>query len=155
MKLRADDSTFELEIEAYQFSESADYWDSNWVIICGDVTTCRGNWTFRDPCLTTFEVKQLAEWFDAIDELESDNDEGYFTEPNLRFEFKAKPTPTVFVTIAHECAPPWQVTFNERFEGCTIGFPTDTNKPVESARFLRAMLDKFPIRGSFGDQLKQ
>src|SRR5262245_2704115 len=67
MRLVGEQGTlFELGVDGYQFPGSAEYWDANWLMIRAHVQDPRGSWTFRDPCLTTFEVEQLAGWFDGV-----------------------------------------------------------------------------------------
>jgi hypothetical protein len=120
-------------------------------MVRGTVEDPLGKWTFRDPCLTTFEVEQLAGWFESVAEGEADGDSGYFTEPNRRFEFISIPTPAALVTFAHESGPPWMAKSEKRLEGVAIGFPTSLNEPRESARSLRAMLARYPIRLAAGN----
>jgi hypothetical protein len=43
-------------VERYQFPEiTDDEWNSNWLIITGEAVLEDKSWSFRDPCLTTFE----------------------------------------------------------------------------------------------------
>jgi hypothetical protein len=66
----------------------------------------RGPWRFQDACLTTFELRQLAEWLDGVAQGVPDPDFGYFTEPGLRLDYCSEPEPAVSLTLALECAPP-------------------------------------------------
>lgn len=48
-------------VERYQFPEITDgYWDTSWLIITGDAVVNGQSWSFRDPCLITFEMERLA-----------------------------------------------------------------------------------------------
>ena len=59
--------TFRLSIDGYQFPETTDdRWDANWLFVRGHVQDPQGEWTFRDPCLTTFEVQELAEGLGVV-----------------------------------------------------------------------------------------
>jgi hypothetical protein len=136
--------TMELAIDGYQFPKSCGYWDANWLVVRGTVVHPHGSWTFRDPCLTTFELEQLAEWFEGVADRKVDADSGYFTEPNLHFEFAAAPVPGVRVRFAYESAPPWLKEREERFDGAAILFPLELNDPSAAARSLRALLAGVP-----------
>jgi len=148
MRLEGEDgATFELLIDGYQFPNIAtDYWDSNWLIVHGQVINSQGNWAFRDPCMTTFELEQLATWFDGVTNGNVDPDNGYFTEPNLHFEYVITPISAIQVTFANESAPPW-LGHEGRFDGAIIRFPLALNDPGAASRSLRAILSNFPVRG--------
>jgi hypothetical protein len=52
-----------LEVLGYQFPGTKDdEWDSEWLIIEGQVSCARGRWKFRNSCLCTFELQALATW---------------------------------------------------------------------------------------------
>lgn len=107
----------------------------------------QGTWTFCDPCLTTFELEQLAVWLDGVANGKIDPDNGYFTEPNLHFEYVTMPISAIQVTFAYESAPSWLTEREERFEGATIRFPLALNDLGAASRCLRVSLSRFPIRG--------
>jgi hypothetical protein len=147
MKLNDDQgATLELAIVAYQFPESDECWDANWLVVHGQITHAQGAWTFRDPCLTTFELEQLAAWFDGVAVGRPDPGSGYFTEPNLHFEYAPLPTPTIRVKLAYESAPPWLSERVERLDGAVMTFPVALNDPAEVSRCLRAWLTRYPVR---------
>lgn len=78
----------------------ADGWDANWLQIDGVVRTVPGeSWRFEDPCLTTWEVRELGEWLRSAAQGEvavtgsPDRDPVgvlEFTEPNLAFSIAAR-----------------------------------------------------------------
>ncbi len=149
MKLRARDGTaFELTVEGYQFPEiSDDRWDSNWLIICGRVEHPRGGWTFRDPCLTTFELDRLAGWFEGVARSDPRRDAVYFTEPNLDFRYVREPEAAIEVRLGYESGPPWAKSGTERPGSTTLCFPLAESPPQQAAQGLRAELSRFPARG--------
>ena len=63
----SDGSSLTLTILGYQFPvlEDAPY-DSNFLKIQVDVVAPQGSWTAIDHCLLTYEVTQIAAWFDEI-----------------------------------------------------------------------------------------
>jgi hypothetical protein len=65
-------------------------WDANWLVIRGQVRAASGReWTFTDPCLTTWEAARLLEWLEALGRGEVQKALA-FTEPNLRFTLDAQ-----------------------------------------------------------------
>ena len=83
-----DNQTVEFRITNYQFPDNTEGdWDGNWLLIYLKVKSNVGNWQTIDAQLTTWEVKQLINWFD---DLTNDSKPEYtdlsFTEPNLSFE---------------------------------------------------------------------
>jgi hypothetical protein len=143
MKLTGNDSSFRMEVVRYQFPENAqDEWDSNWLIIAGAVRLDGREWQFRDPCLTTFEALQLADWLDACADHRAEKPYCGFTEPNLQFDLVDPET--MRVSFALESAPPWA---KQGDDWTMHGF----NFPVgpalhEAASDLRSQLQKFPLR---------
>src|ERR1700738_540527 len=62
-----DGSSFHLKLVGYQFPEKVnEEWDSNWLIIYIAMNLPQGAWSVTDPFLLTYEVRSLADWFDAI-----------------------------------------------------------------------------------------
>lgn len=102
----SDGSRIDLDILGYEFpdgSDDPDYdtWDANWLVVriklisraeeCGD---------FVDPCLTTWELRQLISWLEAVGER---GDRGWSTSQtpiDTRLEF----TEQGLVLGLEECA---------------------------------------------------
>ena len=68
MKITSPDgSSLTLTILGYGFPELKDApYDSNFLNIQIDVVASQGAWTAIDHCLLTYEVNQIATWFDEI-----------------------------------------------------------------------------------------
>lgn len=140
-----DGVSLELQVLGYQFPDEKSDWDPNWLIVAGSITHPRGSWRFTDPCLTTFELEQLAKWFEDAAQGKPNPAEGYFTEPCLEFRLVRGPQLAIEVILAHECAPPW-LTGDERLGGFALQFPIPPMDPMELARAARKFLVKFPER---------
>jgi hypothetical protein len=98
----SDGASIELRPTRYQFpaepTEQGD-WDANWLDIRGEVETAAAeSWTFDDPCLTTWEARELRDWLQAVAEgrvpvtsSPAEDSEGLlaFTEPDLGFSVAA------------------------------------------------------------------
>jgi hypothetical protein len=147
MRLTGEGIELSLGIVGYQFPDAIDYWDRNWLIIEGIVTHPQGSWRFQDACLTSFELGQLAKWFDSVARPDPDADSGYFTEPCLEFRYASEPEPAIHVILAHECAPPW-LNRVERNDGVVLRFLLSANNPRELASAARLFLERFPVRGA-------
>lgn len=124
MELRSvDGAQVRLRPLRYQFSEvggarSERDWDANWLVIRGDVRLADGrSWSFEDPCLTTWEARELGRWlrgvasgavqptpFDGSDEERIE----VFTEPNVALSLAARDevNAAVRVHLSLEALPP-------------------------------------------------
>jgi hypothetical protein len=50
-------------VVGYQFPDNhISEYDSNWLVIEGRVSHPQADWSFRDPCLLTYEADYLADW---------------------------------------------------------------------------------------------
>jgi hypothetical protein len=66
-----DGSFLDLRIVGYQFpgtvgDGSGRGWDANWLVIRGEVNDGGRISAFQDPCLTTWEARQVAEWLRGV-----------------------------------------------------------------------------------------
>lgn len=121
--LSRDGASIELRPTAYEFSAIPQAaigtdWDANWLLIRGEVKTADGlEWTFIDPCLTTWEVRKLAAWLRDVAGGRvvptadwSEEGEGllYFTEPNMAFSLEERSEERTRVRVHFSLAlPPW------------------------------------------------
>ncbi|XVU21154.1 WapI family immunity protein [Actinoplanes sp. CA-054009] len=80
MRLRSvDGAGIELRPVAYEFDAAdGDEWDDNWLVVRGEV----GDRAFDDPCLTTWEARELGAWLRGGGRGEPPE----FVEPNLAFD---------------------------------------------------------------------
>ena len=132
-----------ITVERYEFPEiTNDEWDSNWLIITGHAVLDGKSWSFRHPCLTTFELERLANWLDHVFLGKAENAYCGFTEPNLDFERLSELE--VRIAFSLEALPPWCKRDGDFGE---IGFNIPINDRLAvAANSLRALLNRFPIR---------
>jgi hypothetical protein len=93
-----DEARVELRPARYQFgpSGSPGDWDANWLIVHGGIRTTTGeHWTFDDPCLTTWEARELSAWLRAAAEDRAPDGLLTFTEPNLGFSITHDQEPMI------------------------------------------------------------
>ncbi|MCK8514986.1 hypothetical protein M0534_01395 [Methylonatrum kenyense] len=137
----------DLTISGYQFPDlRTDYWDANWLLVSIDVAHPRGEWRIHEPCMTAFELKELADWFERVADGDSVEDRCDFVEPNLAFEYRSTPNAELQITLACEASPPWLADRDQRLDGITMSFPVTAKDMRDHARCLRALSDTFPLR---------
>lgn len=122
MRLQSLDGFFvDLAVISYQFgrgeskSEGSD-WDANWLMIRGKVWDGIASWEFQDPCMTTWEVRELASWLRGLGNTQRETVAAadpeplrmWLTEPNLMFTLAdtSRDITTVDVYFDAECRPP-------------------------------------------------
>jgi hypothetical protein len=102
-----------LTIEGYQYpdvSGSGPYdWDANWLTIAGRVKSDESEWTFLDPCLTTWEAHELSSWLHGVAEgtqrpapvgpNTSSSDMLAFTEPCLAFSYQSRSSTSLTIRV--------------------------------------------------------
>lgn len=124
-----DDTSVEIRPINYQFGANPQAapgtdWDANWLVIRGEVKTADGaGWSFTDPCLTTWETRELGSWLrgvaNGIVAPAPDWSEGkgllVFTEPNLALSLEQRTNGRLRIRIhlSLEALPPWVTGANK------------------------------------------
>lgn len=132
-----------LGVEGYQFPDILDdEWDSNWLIITGDAVLDGKPWSFRDPCLTNFEMQRLADWLDQVAAGTAEKAFCGFTEPNLDFERVSDGS--IRIGLSLEALPPWE---NRDGDLGDVGFDIPIGGQLSAAAAsLRQILSRYPVR---------
>ncbi|MEO8288130.1 MAG: hypothetical protein ABI670_17010 [Chloroflexota bacterium] len=150
MDIRADNgSSLHLEIVGYEFPDMDNVaWDSNWLRIHMSVTLPEGAWSITHPFLLTQEVKDLADWFDAVDAHVQAEKEIGFVEPNLSFDviYGANKESYLRVHFAAECLPPWARKSEYGTEDVFADLPLSEIDLHAAADSLRHQLSIYPQR---------
>ncbi|MCY1044332.1 hypothetical protein OV208_23640 [Corallococcus sp. bb12-1] len=145
MMLKGTDGThFGLRILGYQFPQGGSA--ANWLNIEIDAAFASVAWRATDPALETFEVRSLANWFEALAEARPAQDAKSFLEPNLKFERLASPGPQVLVKVRvkGELRPPHNLYPPEA--EVSAHFALDAAALGAAAKSLREQLQDFPQR---------
>jgi hypothetical protein len=134
----------ELRVAGYQFpDDQAGWYDSNWLLIEGRVRHPRGDWSFCDPCLLTYEASQLADWLEAVAAGHEEQSWLGFIEPNLSFERAvANGQRVLYICFGLEAHPPWSPPGEEAI----IEFALEELDLRQAANEWRDQLRKFPQR---------
>jgi hypothetical protein len=139
--------TVELKITNYQFPDtSIKDWDGNWLNVYINVNSKLGNWQTIDPSLTTWELRELIDWFYGLaDNLQPKWTDMEFTEPNLSFyllnSFMDKKK-VIRIKFALESRP--KSATNDIIY--YVDFEADKKELKRIGDDLSIELEKFPIR---------
>lgn len=148
MRLEGKEGSFELLIAGYQFpSIETGKWDPNWLTIEGNAVIKDRSWSFCDPCLTTFEAADMADWLDDLCSGREKSPYCHLVEPNLQFEKVS--ANDIRVSFALESAPPW-ATHGDDWTMHGFEVPIGSNLQMAAAQ-LRDQLRRFPVRGDLSD----
>jgi len=149
MRLVGPDGSMELTLVGYQFPHLATAaWDSNWLNVRVRVQHPRGNWSAQDPCLLTYDVAELADWFEAVATGRDQDAELGFMEPNLVFKTGRDSHGSRFVRVYFdlELRPTWASSNGAEMEDLFLEFPADAAQLSAAAQSLREQLARYPQR---------
>jgi hypothetical protein len=143
IELKNEHSSFKFEIIGYQFPDYSNEYDGNWLMIKVTVIKDSLKWSKTDPCLFTWEIQEIAEWFDKVANNQKLKSSWIrFTEPSLWFNYAEITNEKVRVSIYFdaELLPP---NWDENKE-CFIDFELTKNELINAGKILRDELKKHP-----------
>jgi len=177
MRLNSSDgASVELRIAGYQFPDYGthaadrglprlkglgniavvgdDEWDPNWLQVAGNIALAdRRTWAFEDPCLTTWEARELGEWLREVAAAQEQPFRGiheprgwlYFTEPNLGLTLEERTVCRVWMRFDFnaEAQPPWT---QGGPDGCLVSLDVSVGEVAEAAESWMQNLSEFPAR---------
>ena len=151
MRLRGrEGNELALSIVGYQFpDERVDPWDSNGLLVSVRVVTPHGTWEVVDPCLTTWEARQLAVWLSAVARGATVRPTSTLSEPNLTAQVSTDVRHWRFhlrVCFELENRPPWAPTVAGGRNLC-VDLDVGAADLASAAADLRGDLARFPQRG--------
>lgn len=114
-------SSVTLRLDGYQFPASGgagerDLHDANWLVVAGEVVHEGRSWTFRDPCLLTWEAREVGGWLRSVadgtrrpEPVHAGSEDGLlaFTEPTIAFNLhdRTAESATIRVYLSLEALP--------------------------------------------------
>ena len=142
IKNQTKNISFKLEILGYQFPNSNDIYDSNWLIISLCICSNGTTWKLKDPMLQTFEIEKLSKWFI------SNKETLYFLEPNISFIKKhvSKDTISLKIFFSKELNIPNHF-INSIHNKIFFEFEIPIICLEQYSNELQSMLGNYPIRG--------
>lgn len=97
-----------LTLEGYQFPSCRNEpYDADWLNVKIRASHPKGNWSATQPCLLTWEVIELVEWFKSLANDGPLHSRKSFIEPELSFEWLMQPNGLLRVYLDYELRPPW------------------------------------------------
>jgi hypothetical protein len=139
----------ELRPVAYQHPDNrTDPWESNQLLVDVRVATPRGTWEVVDPCLTTWEAKNLATWLLRATAVGTSQGSSVFDAPNVTMTASRSGVDGWFrvqVVLELEERPPWAPDV----EGAPlkVELNVDTAQLLGAAKDLLSDLSDYPQRG--------
>lgn len=136
----------ELVIHSYEraFTYAGDY-DANWLQVLLRVSSEQANWQVVTPCLLTWELAGLSEWFETLSRGETvARNPCDFLEPNLCFALRPHPNGGHVLRIGFdlECRSPGALDEVDYYVDCPVG--PDTLRQL--AQDLQQEQRAFPVR---------
>ena len=146
MDLRTDISSVCLKPVGYQFPEITDGdHDSNWLVIAGTVSCGGINWSFREPCLLTWELTELAQWLKSLSTGPGATEAPAFTEPNITVS--VEPSGGIVFGFSAECRPNMSGSSPQDFGTKYVRLELSKTAIGVAAAQLHEELLAFPERG--------
>lgn len=149
MKLMAGKTTdFEMTVAGYQFPHLANQeYDADWLIVSVQVRHPRGAWNKTDPCLLTWELAELTEWFERIADNNPHHSNIDFMEPELSFEWLGEQRNTLRVHLNYSLRPSWSSYHGPNEEkDFFVEFAVSADDLRTVVTSLRAEIARFPVR---------
>ena len=148
----ADDHSFSLRLDRYQFPHIKKGHDANWLVVSVSARNDEGDdWERRVPCLLTWELVWIRKWLAKVASTSNAKSEVSFLEPDLKLAFlRAEPCRYHF-----SVALTWGLsrTMDER--------PSVIHLEVSQSELWRALeqldraIEQFPSRGEVGKVNRQ
>jgi hypothetical protein len=117
VKLGTGDTSVTLALDGYQLPATSIYdEDRNWLYLRGHVQTESRAWSFRDPCLLTWDAPRVSAWLRAVvdGQVEPENardaePDEVFLEPNVAFGLESRSADSARIRFhfSLESLPPW------------------------------------------------
>ncbi len=88
IEINNNDLRFRLNILGYEFPDSRDDWDSNWLLVFVELRECAEIcFSKTDPCLLTMDLISLKDWLQSVSVDNVTQHKLSFMEPEISFEF--------------------------------------------------------------------
>jgi hypothetical protein len=144
----ANGDEFELRVAGYQFPGTDDEepyhrYDLNWLDITLHARSSQGAWDATRPCLLTWELGWLVEWFEQIHAHQPVDEALIFLEPDLQFRLISDHPPTVRVVLGWGFRPPWLPAFPGKI---TLDFGLALDSLAAVISDLKTYQEHFPRR---------
>ena len=145
MQLSNERSKFEINILGYEFPNSMDKHDANWLSVRLTAANDCLSWGAVDSCLRTFELVKLRDWFESLISGRPTIENLYFTENELGFSFNNDNE--VLVKLDFEFHPKSKNYNYDVDEEYVLNFKLDEVNINDFLNSLSKSIEKFPEKG--------
>lgn len=145
MKLTGPQGDFELNIVDYEYSDSGDFLDRNWLIV-SMVTKKDGRQSTRTMTfLSTWELEMLRDWMQSVVEEAELAPKLTFIEPALSFcnLSDGKQRYSFRIGMANDALPKWH---EDQTKTYWLPVTPDKDELKQAIQDLADQLSKFPVR---------
>lgn len=151
----------ELKVTGYEFADgpsttSGVDWDANWLVVHGKAWDGTQSWEFADPCMTTWDARQLASWLRGlgnasplvVETAEPDEVTLWLTEPNLAFTLNrvSQGITTVDVYFNAESRPLTRSDDDDEARGHRVRLTMPQAEIAKAVDRWEEDLQQFPVR---------
>jgi hypothetical protein len=133
---------FTLTALGYQFPSAVEKYDANWLMMRLAVDSKLGRWEKAAPCLLTWEIAQLADWFAALAQ-GAVHHAPPLVESVIAFEVLRPTTPLLLQVHCGDTLHPAGLRQSFKIVFDYVLSAADLN---DCAVDLRKMLETFPVR---------
>ena len=145
MYIRSRDSSFKLEVLGYEFPDSVDNDDLNWLTVKVECLDAGKKWGVSGCYLRTIELVELLEWLSCISEGEHCNNRLSFTEHEIAFEYNSDDAEFT-VCLDFDCHPKGSQYSLDVDKEYRINFAGNDKVLQKLLQSIVLTIEKFPVR---------
>lgn len=145
MKLTGPESSFELDILDYEYSDSKYFMDRNWLLISLKTRYQNKEYTTTAPLLSTWEIELLINWMRSVAAQRELSPRLSFVEPCLGFSNSSQGLNgyAFGIKLDQEAAPDW---YNDNSKPFWLSVSPNDDELQRAIQDLEGQLGRFPVR---------
>lgn len=145
MKLTGPDSSFELNILDYEYSDSQHFMDRNWLLISLRTRYQNKEYATTAPLLSTWEIELLIRWMRSVATQRQLSPRLSFVEPCLGFSHSLNQSNgfSFGIKLDQEATPNW---YNDPSKPFWLSVMPDNTELQHAISDLEKQLNRFPVR---------
>ncbi|MGV3557974.1 WapI family immunity protein [Larkinella arboricola] len=145
MKLTGPDSSFELNILDYEYSDSQYFMDRNWLLVSLKTRYQNKEYTTTAPLLSTWEIELLIQWMRSVVSRRQLSPRLSFVEPCLGFRYASSDINRYQfgIKLDQEATPDW---YDDSSKPFWLPVMPDNDELEHAIYDLEKQLNLFPVR---------
>ena len=145
MQFQSDQQSIKLHIMGYEIMViEEEPFEANWLMVRIEVHSPDARWTVTEPCLTTYEIEDLANWLEAVQFDTAAETAITFQKPLLAFRLVKEPGAPAALRVYYSL-PELQIDRTGVQNG-RLDFALPELNLAMAVADLRAQLKRFPPR---------